>query len=204
MAARVLVELKKAGVHSNAITYRYYNKKAPGQAETMWTKLRNVVQVVAQFKQALGQTASKKESTLIRHWRYDISASIGGSAVNDTDRLSHGSADSSNEVNGEYHNLFALGDGMEDATDNHCSTGRQSDQGSKDELHQEPSHTAVLSPQERNNAKAQHNSKRSYFHSHLQFGKLFRRHSKNDNVFLPDDDAPLAPGDVASQSQQQQ
>ncbi|KAF0023441.1 hypothetical protein F2P81_024071 [Scophthalmus maximus] len=148
---------------------------------------------------------TQKNQRRHNQWRNGGSAaSIGGSAVNDTDRLSHGSADSSNEVNGEYHNLFALGDGMEDATDNHCSTGRQSDQGSKDELHQEPSHTAVLSPQERNNAKAQHNSKRSYFHSHLQFGKLFRRHSKNDNVFLPDDDAPLAPGDVASQSQQQQ
>ena len=33
-------------------------------------------------------------------------------------------------------------------------------------------------------------------------GKLFRRHSKNNKVSL-DDDAPLAPGDVASQSQQQ-
>ncbi|KAF0029367.1 hypothetical protein F2P81_018472 [Scophthalmus maximus] len=50
------------------------------------------------------------------------SASIGGSAVNDADRLSHGSADTSNEVNGEDHNPFAHTDGMEDTTDNHCST----------------------------------------------------------------------------------
>lgn len=50
-------------------------------------------------------------------------ASIGGSAVTDSDRLSHGSADSSSEVNGEEHNLFAHSDGMESTADNHCSTG---------------------------------------------------------------------------------
>uniref|UniRef100_A0A8D3E7F1 DENN domain-containing protein 4C n=1 Tax=Scophthalmus maximus TaxID=52904 RepID=A0A8D3E7F1_SCOMX len=231
MAVRVLVEMKKAGVHPNAITYGYYNKavlESPWPSRNrsglfMWTKLRNVVRGVAQFKHAVGQTASKEGSTL---------SATGGSAVNDADRLSHGSADSSNEVNGEDHNLFPPADGMEDATDNHCSTGRQSDQGygSKDELHQEPSHTAVLSSQERNNAKAQHMcstymNNAPFFFSHFSVdcvlpcltrrrhrwlggqcsssGKLFRRHSKNDNVSLPDDDAPLAPGDVVSQSQQQ-
>lgn len=34
-------------------------------------------------------------------------------------------------------------------------------------------------------------------------GKLFRRHSKNDNVSLPDDDASVASADVANQPQQQ-
>lgn len=34
-------------------------------------------------------------------------------------------------------------------------------------------------------------------------GKLFRRHSKTDNVSLPDDNASLAPADAAKQSQQQ-
>lgn len=34
-------------------------------------------------------------------------------------------------------------------------------------------------------------------------GKLFRRHSKSDNVSLPDDDASLAAGDVANQTQPQ-
>uniref|UniRef100_A0A8D3BBM9 DENN domain-containing protein 4C n=1 Tax=Scophthalmus maximus TaxID=52904 RepID=A0A8D3BBM9_SCOMX len=241
MAVRVLVEMKKAGVHPNAITYGYYNKavlESPWPSRNrsglfMWTKLRNVVRGVAQFKHAVGQTASKEGSTLSA-----TAASIGGSAVNDADRLSHGSADSSNEVNGEDHNLFPPADGMEDATDNHCSTGRQSDQGygSKDELHQEPSHTAVLSSQERNNAKAQHMCRGDIagsvdsaaavagppspvdvaspvpsivklstgsFDGEAGSGKLFRRHSKNDNVSLPDDDAPLAPGDVVSQSQQQ-
>lgn len=54
------------------------------------------------------------------------------------------------------------------------STGRQSDQGygSKDELHQElaePSHAAVLSTEERNNSKTQHNGKNSCFHPNYLF-----------------------------------
>uniref|UniRef100_A0A667Z4S0 DENN domain containing 4C n=1 Tax=Myripristis murdjan TaxID=586833 RepID=A0A667Z4S0_9TELE len=59
MAVRVLVEMKKAGVHPNAITYGYYNKavlESPWPSRNrsglfMWTKLRNVVRGVAQFKQ---------------------------------------------------------------------------------------------------------------------------------------------------------
>ncbi|XP_022614464.1 DENN domain-containing protein 4C isoform X1 [Seriola dumerili] len=243
MAVRVLVEMKKAGVHPNAITYGYYNKavlESPWPSRNrsglfMWTKLRNVLRGVAQFKHALDRTTSKKGPALST-----TAASIGGSTVTDADRLSHGSADSSNEVNGEEHNLFAHGHGMEDTTENHCSTGRQSDQGygSKDELHQElaePSHTAVLSAEERSNAKAQHNGgdiagsvdsavavaelpspvdvlspvpsivklSTGSFDGETGAGKLFRRHSKNDNVSLPDDDASLASGDVASQPQQQ-
>lgn len=45
------------------------------------------------------------------------------SAATDADRLSHGSADSSTEVNGQEHNLFAHSHTMEDTTENHCSTG---------------------------------------------------------------------------------
>ncbi|KAK2863230.1 hypothetical protein Q5P01_002763 [Channa striata] len=129
---------------------------------------------------------------------------------------------------------------MEDTTDNHCSTGRQSDQGygSKDELHQElaePSHTAVLSAEERSKAKAQQNGgdiagsvdsavavaeppspvdlpspvqsivklSTGSFDGETGTGKLFRGHSKNDSVSLPDNDASLASGDVTSQPQQQ-
>uniref|UniRef100_A0A3P8VJL9 DENN domain containing 4C n=1 Tax=Cynoglossus semilaevis TaxID=244447 RepID=A0A3P8VJL9_CYNSE len=61
MAVRVLVEMKKAGVRPNAITYGYYNKavlESPWPSRNrsglfMWTKVRNVVRGVAQFKQAL-------------------------------------------------------------------------------------------------------------------------------------------------------
>ncbi|XP_035531265.1 DENN domain-containing protein 4C isoform X2 [Morone saxatilis] len=245
MAVRVLVEMKKAGVHPNAITYGYYNKavlESPWPSRNrsgqfMWTKVRNVLRGVAQFKQALDRTSSKKGPTLST-----TAASIGGSAVTDADRLSHGSADSSSEVNGEEHNLFPHSHSMEGTTDNHCSTGRQSDQGygSKDELHRElsePLHTAALSTEERNNSKAQHNggdiassvdsavavaeppspadvpspvpsivklSSGSFDGGReTGTGKLFRRHSKTDNVSLPDDDTSLASGDVANQTQQQ-
>uniref|UniRef100_A0A4W6EF14 DENN domain containing 4C n=1 Tax=Lates calcarifer TaxID=8187 RepID=A0A4W6EF14_LATCA len=193
MAVRVLVEMKKAGVHPNAITYGYYNKavlESPWPSRNrsgqfMWTKLRNVLRGVAQFKHALNRTASKKGPTLSATGGkavYNLSrclfacflltffslcsslaASKGGSAVTDADRLSHGSADSSNDVNGE---VFVHDHGMEDATDNHCSAGT-------DTAEQQVS------------------------------GKLFRRHSKNDNVSLPDDDAPLASGEVVNQPQQQ-
>uniref|UniRef100_A0AAQ4QTD0 DENN/MADD domain containing 4C n=1 Tax=Gasterosteus aculeatus aculeatus TaxID=481459 RepID=A0AAQ4QTD0_GASAC len=175
MAVRVLVEMKKAGVHPNAITYGYYNKavlESPWPSRNrsglfMWTKVRNVLRGVAQFKHSLDRTPS--------------TASIGGCAVTDADRLSHGSAGSSSEVNGEEHDLFAGSHGMESTPDNHSSTGtdplngisstatftawfvwstgRQSDQGygSKDELHQELLHSAVLSAEERNHSRAQHN-----------------------------------------------
>uniref|UniRef100_A0AAQ5XCP9 UDENN domain-containing protein n=1 Tax=Amphiprion ocellaris TaxID=80972 RepID=A0AAQ5XCP9_AMPOC len=119
MAVRVLVEMKKAGVHPNAITYGYYNKavlESPWPSRNrsglfMWTKLRNVLRGVTQFKQALNRTSSKKESTLTT------------AAVTDSDRLSHGSADSSSEVNGEEHDVFAPSHDMGDTADSRCSTG---------------------------------------------------------------------------------
>ncbi|XP_019951066.2 DENN domain-containing protein 4C isoform X3 [Paralichthys olivaceus] len=246
MAVRVLVEMKKAGVHPNAITYGYYNKavlESPWPSRNrsglfMWTKLRNVLRGVAQFKQALGRTTSMKGPALSDTG--GKAATKGVSADTDVDRLSHDSADSSNDVNGEEHNLFAHGHGKVDATGNHCNTGRQSDQGygSKDELHQElvePSHAAIPSSEQRKNAQAQHNGgdiagsvdsavavaeppspvdlpspvpsivklSTGSYDGEAVTGKLFRRHSKIDKVSLPDDDAPLASGDVASQSQHQ-
>uniref|UniRef100_A0A667Z4Q7 DENN domain containing 4C n=1 Tax=Myripristis murdjan TaxID=586833 RepID=A0A667Z4Q7_9TELE len=117
MAVRVLVEMKKAGVHPNAITYGYYNKavlESPWPSRNrsglfMWTKLRNVVRGVAQFKQALNPSSTG-----------------GGLVVSDADRLSHGSADSSSEVNGEEHTLFARSLVIADSKDSHCSTGTDS------------------------------------------------------------------------------
>uniref|UniRef100_A0AAQ5ZE57 UDENN domain-containing protein n=1 Tax=Amphiprion ocellaris TaxID=80972 RepID=A0AAQ5ZE57_AMPOC len=124
MAVRVLVEMKKAGVHPNAITYGYYNKavlESPWPSRNrsglfMWTKLRNVLRGVTQFKQALNRTSSKKESTLTT------------AAVTDSDRLSHGSADSSSEVNGEEHDVFAPSHDMGDTADSRCSTGTDAPQ----------------------------------------------------------------------------
>ncbi|KAG7461913.1 hypothetical protein MATL_G00196170 [Megalops atlanticus] len=144
MAVRVLVEMKKAGVQPNAITYGYYNKavlESPWPSRNrsghfMWTKVRNVVRGVAQFKQALGGAASSKGPPLIT-----TVVTAAGGAGSDGDRISHGSVDSSNEASGEVHNLFADSLIVGDTTDNHCNAGGQSDQGygSKDELHQDAS-----------------------------------------------------------------
>ncbi|XP_014432078.2 C-myc promoter-binding protein [Pelodiscus sinensis] len=61
LAVRVLFEMKKAGVDPNAITYGYYNKAVlestwPSSNRSgyfLWTKIRNVVLGIAQFKKAL-------------------------------------------------------------------------------------------------------------------------------------------------------
>uniref|UniRef100_A0A7N6B2N0 DENN/MADD domain containing 4C n=1 Tax=Anabas testudineus TaxID=64144 RepID=A0A7N6B2N0_ANATE len=71
MAVRVLVEMKKAGVQPNAITYGYYNKavlESPWPSRNrsglfMWTKLRNVVRGVGQFKHALHRTSPTQGPT---------------------------------------------------------------------------------------------------------------------------------------------
>ncbi|XP_026017520.1 DENN domain-containing protein 4C isoform X2 [Astatotilapia calliptera] len=243
MAVRVLVEMKKAGVHPNAITYGYYNKAVlespwPSRNQSgliMWTKLRNVLRGVTQFKYGLNRTSSEKGSTLTT-----TGAPVAASAVTDADCLSHGSADSSSEVNGEENSVFAPSHDMEDVADNHCSAERQCDQGygSKDELHQElaePLHAALPPADERNDTKAQHNGGDiagsvdsavavgephspvdglPHVHSIVRLstgsfdgetgkGKLFRRHSKNDNVSLTDDDPSLPSPAVAHQSQHQ-
>ncbi|XP_042079051.1 DENN domain-containing protein 4C isoform X2 [Haplochromis burtoni] len=243
MAVRVLVEMKKAGVHPNAITYGYYNKAVlespwPSRNQSgliMWTKLRNVLRGVTQFKYGLNRTSSEKGSTLTA-----TGAPVAASAVTDADCLSHGSADSSSEVNGEENSVFAPSHDMEDVADNHCSAERQCDQGygSKDELHQElaePLHAALPPADERNDTKAQHNGGDiagsvdsavavgephspvdglPHVHSIVRLstgsfdgetgkGKLFRRHSKNDNVSLTDDDPSLPSPAVAHQSQHQ-
>ncbi|XP_017269921.1 DENN domain-containing protein 4C isoform X2 [Kryptolebias marmoratus] len=227
MAVRVLVEMKKAGVQPNAITYGYYNKavlESPWPSRNrsglfMWTKLRNVVRGVAQFKQTQNHTSSKKGAA---------TATTEGA-----DNLSHGSAHSSSEVNSEEHN--------EDTADSHCNAGRQSDQGygSKDELHQalaEPPH-ADVDPAEQRNDKPDHDigdiagsvdsalavaeplspvdvsspvpsivklSTSSFDGGReTNTGKLFRRHSKKDSVSLPDEDSSLAAADAANPTQQQ-
>uniref|UniRef100_A0A3B4WVT5 DENN domain containing 4C n=1 Tax=Seriola lalandi dorsalis TaxID=1841481 RepID=A0A3B4WVT5_SERLL len=143
MAVRVLVEMKKAGVHPNAITYGYYNKavlESPWPSRNrsglfMWTKLRNVLRGVTQFKHALDRTTSKKGPALM-----DSAVAVA-------------------------------------------------------EL---PSPVDVLPP-----VPSIVKLSTGSFDGETGAGKLFRRHSKNDNVSLPDDDASLASGDVASQPQQQ-
>ncbi|XP_035392590.1 DENN domain-containing protein 4C isoform X1 [Electrophorus electricus] len=142
MAVLVLMEMKKAGVEANAITYGYYNKAVlestwPSQnrsGQVMWTKVRNVVRGVAQFKRALRGSAHSKRPPPIT-----AVVSLDAIADGEGDRLSHCSADSSGETNGDEHTLFSRHLIVGVAHGSQSSTGAQSDQGygSKDELHQD-------------------------------------------------------------------
>uniref|UniRef100_A0A8C4S4X4 DENN domain containing 4C n=1 Tax=Erpetoichthys calabaricus TaxID=27687 RepID=A0A8C4S4X4_ERPCA len=138
LAVRVLFEMKAAGVQPNAITYGYYNKavlESPWPSRNrsghfIWKKIRNVVRGVAQFKQALHKSSSKRPAFTTALPQTNLT---GGS---DADTMSHGSADSSNDTNSGEHTLFVRNLILLDIADNHNSTGGQSDQGygSKDEL----------------------------------------------------------------------
>nr|XP_008014402.2 C-myc promoter-binding protein isoform X3 [Chlorocebus sabaeus] len=72
LAVRVLFEMRKAGIDPNAITYGYYNKAVlestwPSRSRSgyfLWTKVRNVILGVTQFKRALKKHAHLSQTTL--------------------------------------------------------------------------------------------------------------------------------------------
>ncbi|XP_062247438.1 C-myc promoter-binding protein-like isoform X2 [Platichthys flesus] len=123
LAVRVLFEMKKAGIHPNAITYGYYNKAVlestwPSSTRGgyfLWMKLRNVVLGVAQFKQALRRQGPVTQSPL--------------SDGSDLDAVSHGSLESSADTNPAEQGPYAAGSVKVDPTDDRSSTGDQSDLG---------------------------------------------------------------------------
>uniref|UniRef100_A0A8C8BW30 DENN/MADD domain containing 4C n=1 Tax=Oncorhynchus tshawytscha TaxID=74940 RepID=A0A8C8BW30_ONCTS len=207
MAVRVLVEMKKAGVHPNAITYGYYNKAVlegpwPSRNRSglfMWAKVRNVARALSQFKQ---------DNTL--YLQYTVEAPL--LCFSNGDQLSHGSADSSSEANGEDHTLFARSLIIADTADNHCSGGVQSDQGygSKDELHQDlvdlvQSAALVIAVDQCSKSAAQHNGNQLSpppavsgmpMCSSLPTapGKLFSLRSQSEDISLPVEGKSAAPG----------
>ncbi|XP_057639787.1 DENN domain-containing protein 4C isoform X3 [Chionomys nivalis] len=137
LAVRVLFEMKTARIKPNAITYGYYNKvvlESPWPSSTrsgifLWTKVRNVVHGLAQFRQPLKKTGQKSQV-------FSISAPQNAAGGSDGDTVSHGSVDSCNDANSGEHTVFVKDLISLDSIDNHSSTGGQSDQGygSKDEL----------------------------------------------------------------------
>ncbi|KAL2781536.1 DENN domain-containing protein 4C [Daubentonia madagascariensis] len=137
LAVRVLFEMKTAKIKPNAITYGYYNKvvlESPWPSSTrsgifLWTKVRNVVRGLAQFRQPLKKTVQKSQVS-------SISAPQNATGGSDGDTMSHGSVDSANDANNGEHTVFVRDLIRLDSIDNHSSTGGQSDQGygSKDEL----------------------------------------------------------------------
>ncbi|KAJ8417230.1 hypothetical protein AAFF_G00284570 [Aldrovandia affinis] len=117
LAVRVLFEMKKAGVHPNAITYGYYNKAVlestwPSSTRGgyfLWMKLRNVVLGVAQFR----RTLKKQQSSVV------LTPLSDGS---DLDAVSHGSLDSSNDTNPAEQGPFGTDLIKVDSTDDRSST----------------------------------------------------------------------------------
>ncbi|XP_044283879.1 DENN domain-containing protein 4C isoform X2 [Varanus komodoensis] len=73
LAVRVLFEMKNAGIQPNAITYGYYNKavlESPWPSSNrsgvfLWTKVRNVVYSMAQFRQCLRKSAHSSQVTSV-------------------------------------------------------------------------------------------------------------------------------------------
>uniref|UniRef100_A0A8C7SE44 UDENN domain-containing protein n=1 Tax=Oncorhynchus mykiss TaxID=8022 RepID=A0A8C7SE44_ONCMY len=210
MAVRVLVEMKKAGVHPNAITYGYYNKAVlegpwPSRNRSglfMWAKVRNVVRTVAQFKQALHRMPATKGPTIIttgevsEHYR-DRACSLSVVVSVSGDLLSHGSADHSSEVNGEDHTLFARSLIIGDATDNHCSTDGDI-AGSVDSsvVVAEPTSPVEAIPHVPSIVKL---STGGSFDTAMKRGetapgKLFSLRSQSENVSLPEEGESTAPG----------
>nr|DBA31909.1 TPA: hypothetical protein GDO54_007666 [Pyxicephalus adspersus] len=124
LAVKVLFEMKKAGVQPNAITYGYYNKAVLESVWPsgnrggyfLWIKVRNVLHGVAQFKRAL-----KKQHSLAPH----TTLSDGS----DLDAVSHGSMDSSIDMNTTEQPSFSTDVTSADAADDRSSTGGQSDLG---------------------------------------------------------------------------
>ncbi|XP_063781662.1 C-myc promoter-binding protein isoform X5 [Pseudophryne corroboree] len=124
LAVKVLFEMKKAGVQPNAITYGYYNKAVLESVWPsgnrggyfLWIKVRNVLHGVAQFKRAL-----KKQHSLAPH----ATPSDGS----DLDAVSHGSLDSSIDMNATEQPPFSTDVTSADPSDDRSSTGGQSDLG---------------------------------------------------------------------------
>ncbi|XP_075063705.1 C-myc promoter-binding protein isoform X3 [Mixophyes fleayi] len=124
LAVKVLFEMKKAGVQPNAITYGYYNKAVLESVWPsgnrggyfLWIKVRNVLHGVAQFKRAL-----KKQHSLAPH--------AMPSDGSDLDAVSHGSLDSSIDMNPTEQPPFSTDVTSADPADDRSSTGGQSDLG---------------------------------------------------------------------------
>ncbi|XP_075901883.1 DENN domain-containing protein 4B isoform X4 [Nelusetta ayraudi] len=72
LAVRVLLEMKKAGITPNTITYGYYNKavlesKWPSTSQggrLRWAKLRNVLLAVSQFRQPIRRRRQQKSGSV--------------------------------------------------------------------------------------------------------------------------------------------
>ncbi|KAM6949621.1 DENN domain-containing protein 4C [Aplochiton taeniatus] len=109
LAVRVLVEMKRAGLQPNAITYGYYNKavlESPWPSRNrsglfMWNKLRHVVCAIAQFKQVIDRSPSAKGPAFAK-----AASSTGGLMDGSDDLLGYGKTNAPNKVINEDNTIF--------------------------------------------------------------------------------------------------
>ncbi|XP_056375869.1 DENN domain-containing protein 4C isoform X2 [Hyla sarda] len=162
LAVKVLFEMRNAKIQPNAITYGYYNKvvlvspwpSSKRSGNFLWTKVRNVVQGLSQFRKPVKAKLVPKALS--------IPASQSAARRSDLDMVSHLGVDNSNDANSGEHVVFVRDLIRLDSTDKHSSTGDQVNEvpGSKDELpkkstsiHEEPKATV-----ETDTSQLNHNS----------------------------------------------
>ncbi|XP_069818150.1 DENN domain-containing protein 4C isoform X2 [Dendropsophus ebraccatus] len=133
LAVKVLFEMKNAKIQPNAITYGYYNKvvlvspwpSSKRSGNYLWTKVRNVVRGMAQFRKPVKAKLVPKALS--------EPASQSATHRSDVDMV-----DNSNDANTGEHTVFVRDLIRLDSTDKHSSTGDQVSEapGPKDELPQ--------------------------------------------------------------------
>ncbi|XP_074593897.1 DENN domain-containing protein Crag [Brevipalpus obovatus] len=122
LAVKVLTEMKRCGITPNAITYGYYNKavleskwpSGDSSALIMWTRLRNVILGIAQFRKC-GQIARDRKTAqskvdLLTSSNTDPSINSGSekSTTEDKNSSNHSDAGYCSSVNRRYLNPSLL------------------------------------------------------------------------------------------------
>ncbi|XP_075681907.1 DENN domain-containing protein 4C isoform X2 [Rhinoderma darwinii] len=141
LAVKVLFEMRNAKIQPNAITYGYYNKVVlvspwPSSKRSgiyLWTKVRNVVLGIAQFRKPMKSKLLPKAS---------VSVPQNAARRGDVDMVSCLGVDNSNDANSGEHTVFVrdlIRLDSTDTTDKHSCTGNHviGGPGPKDELHKE-------------------------------------------------------------------
>uniref|UniRef100_A0A9J8D7B5 DENN domain containing 4B n=1 Tax=Cyprinus carpio carpio TaxID=630221 RepID=A0A9J8D7B5_CYPCA len=119
LAVRVLLEMKRAGITPNTITYGYYNKavlesKWPSTNQggrLRWAKLRNVVLAVAHFRQPIKQQQRSASFSSRAGQRGPASIRVSG-----RQELWVGGVHVQFSLHLQYHDLGALEQGIEPPT----------------------------------------------------------------------------------------
>ncbi|XP_072010090.1 DENN domain-containing protein 4C isoform X2 [Engystomops pustulosus] len=151
LAVKVLFEMRNAKIQPNAITYGYYNKvvlvspwpSSKRSGNYLWTKVRNVVIGLAQFRKPMKRTKSVPKTL-------PVPAPQSAAPRNDLDMGSHLGVEYSNDANCGECTVFVRDLIRLDSTDKHNSTGDEASAGLEpnDELskkstliHEEPKAT---------------------------------------------------------------